>query len=79
MKRKLVLSGILLFAVSCFAQKNEVDVLFGNTWSFTQTLLSAGRASWLLQYPPVQLRISLTNSVLHGSWPTSNVQPLALN
>lgn len=31
MKRKLVLSGILLFAVSCFAQKNEVDVLFGNT------------------------------------------------
>ncbi|MGE5322131.1 MAG: hypothetical protein ACM3SW_04690 [Actinomycetota bacterium] len=39
MKRKLVVSGILLFAVSCFAQKNEVDVLFGNTWSFNSNLI----------------------------------------
>jgi len=33
MKRTLLWSGILLFAVSCFAQKNEVDMVLGNTWS----------------------------------------------
>jgi hypothetical protein len=33
MKKVLVWSGILLFAVSCFAQKNELDLVLGNSWS----------------------------------------------
>lgn len=34
MGRILVWSGILLFAASCFAQKNEFDMVLGNSWSF---------------------------------------------
>ncbi len=34
MKRILVWSGIVLFAASCSAQKNEVDMVLGNTRSF---------------------------------------------
>jgi hypothetical protein len=48
----------LLFAVSCWAQKNEVDVVLGNTWSFNSNTafsfpgagpatLSSGQASSL--------------------------------
>jgi len=35
MKRILVWSGIVLFAASCSAQKNEVDMVLGNTRSFS--------------------------------------------
>ena len=35
MKKILVWSGILVFAASCSAQKNEVDMVLGNTRSFS--------------------------------------------
>ena len=35
MKRILVWSGIVLFAASCPAQKNELDMVLGNTRSFS--------------------------------------------
>jgi len=42
MKGMLVWSGILLFAVSCFAQKNEVDIVLGNTWSYNSNATVTG-------------------------------------
>lgn len=42
MNRMLVWSGILLFAASCFAQKNEVDVVLGNTWSYNSNATVTG-------------------------------------
>jgi hypothetical protein len=33
LKRILVWSALLLLAASCFAQKNEVDMVLGNIWS----------------------------------------------
>ncbi len=41
MKRTLLWSGILVFAASCYAQKNEVNMVLGNTWSLpSNTTLS---------------------------------------
>jgi hypothetical protein len=34
MKKLILWSAIFYFAVSCSAQKNEVDMVLGNTWSF---------------------------------------------
>lgn len=34
MQRLVLWTAIFLFAVSCSAQKNEADVVLGNTWSF---------------------------------------------
>jgi len=46
MKRTLLWFGILVFAVSCFAQKNEVNMVLGNTWSLrSDTTLSSPTAS----------------------------------
>lgn len=46
MKRTLLWFGILVFAVSCFAQKNEVNLVVGNTWSLrSDTTFSSPTAS----------------------------------
>lgn len=42
MKKILVWSGIFLFAASCSAQKNEVDMVLGNTWSFNSNTTLSG-------------------------------------
>lgn len=45
MKRILVWSGILLFAASCLAQKNEVNIVLGNTWSSNSNATISGFGS----------------------------------
>ncbi len=42
MKRTLLWSGILVFAASCSAQKNELDMVLGNTRSFSSSTTIAG-------------------------------------
>ncbi len=51
MGRVLVWSGILLLATSCFAQKNELDMVLGNSWSFnSNTTVTRGG------FPPLTFR-----------------------
>src|SRR6185312_3701995 len=46
MKRTLLWFAMLVFAVSCFAQKNEVNMVVGNTWSLrSNTTFSSSTAS----------------------------------
>jgi hypothetical protein len=44
MKRTLLWSGILLFAASCWAQKNELNVVLCNTWSYNSSATVTGFA-----------------------------------
>jgi hypothetical protein len=44
MKQMLVWSGMFLFAASCFPQKNEVNVVSGNTWSYNSNATVTGLA-----------------------------------
>jgi hypothetical protein len=52
MKRTLFLSGILVFTASCFAQKNEVNMVLGNTWSLhSNTTFSTSALSRTFSLP----------------------------
>jgi len=54
MKRTLLWSGILVFAALCFAQKNELDMVLGNTRSFSSNTTFS---THFLAHSPVTTRL----------------------